>query len=147
MLPLGEWIDDPKEDQMRRRTLAWVVLASFLLFSWSCYSWQKQPVRTIKPEQREGTEVSAVQMKSGKKIYFNTNTMMKIMANHVVGENRVYNLQVEKAKIKEPKDLNIPAPFTLTTTDGSVYEVASWTAMKDAEDKILVNGYLLKLPL
>jgi hypothetical protein len=133
---------------MTKKTLAWITLASFLVFSWSCYGWQAKPLQSINPEKREGTKVSTVQTKSGKRIYINTNPAAIITADTVVGEKPLQHFAIEKSKIEKPKDLNVPTPFILTTTDRNSYRVKSWTDMKNREDRIIINGYLsFSMPL
>ena len=124
---------------MRKKALAWVVLASFLFFSWSCYSWRQTPVQSIKPEKSQGAMISAVQTKSGERIDLNKKPAARIQADDVVGELFVKSIFIEKSKIEEPKVLPSRTPFNLTTTDGTLYRVTYWA---NVQDKILVNGYI-----
>jgi hypothetical protein len=126
---------------MVKKTLAWITLPSFLIFSWSCviHSWQKEPLLSISPEKREGTEVSAVQTKSGEKIDFNKNPAARIQTDSVIGEKLVQNIEIEKSRIEKPKNLPVQTVFNLTTTSGDAYKVTFWI---DREDKIILFGYL-----
>ena len=128
-----------KEIRMRKKALAWFVLASFLVFSWSCYSWRQTPVQSIKPGKRQGAMISAVQTKSKERIDLNKKPAAKIKADSVVGELIVKSIFIDKSNIEDPKVLPAQTPFNLTTTDGTLYKVTYWS---NVQDKILVNGYI-----
>ncbi len=116
--------------QMGNKTLPWITLVSFLVFSWSCYSWQMKPPQSISPEKRDTVEISAIKTKSGEKIDFEKDSGARIRGNSVVGTRPIRNLVIEKSIIEKPKNLTTP-PFELTTSDGKSYRVISLSEMSD----------------
>jgi hypothetical protein len=103
---------------MGKRTFAWITLASFLVFSWSCYSWRQTPVQSIKPEKRQGAMISAVQTKSKERIDLNKKPAAKIKADSVVGEQFVKGIFIEMSKIEKPKELR-PCQLEFATSGPS----------------------------
>jgi len=128
---------------MGKRAFAWITLASFLVFSWSCvYSWKKAPLQSVGLD----TKISAVQTKSGEKIDFNKNPAARIEGTSVVGEKSIRNITIEKSKIEKPKNLSALTPFDLTTSDGKSYKVISLADVKDRV--IILQAYVpLSMPL
>jgi hypothetical protein len=126
---------------MTKKTLTWITLASFLIFSWSCaiYSSAKRPLQSIKPEERGKVKVSAVQTKSGEKIELRKHPAARIKANSVVGEKLVKDIVVEKSKIKTLKKLPTWPPYAITSTDEVSYRVINYN---EKNDKIIFDAYV-----
>ncbi len=107
---------------MARKIIAWVTLAAFLVFSWSCviYRWKPNRLESVKPEKRAAVKISAVQLKSGQKIEFRKKPSVRIQGDQVVG-NRIRTISLDRSYIKRPKRIYYGLSPEIVTEDGTVY--------------------------
>ncbi|MDH4271511.1 MAG: hypothetical protein OEW18_05990 [Candidatus Aminicenantes bacterium] len=110
---------------MAKRVMAWITLAAFLGFSWSCavYSVTTKSPEAMKSQKRAAARISAVQLKSGEMVRFNKKPAAWVQGDKVVGERFVKNISVEKSNVQHMKIFRDNAPTEISTNDGSFYRV------------------------
>jgi hypothetical protein len=129
---------------MGKRALTWVLLASFLVFSWSCYSWQKVPFESIKPEKRQQAQVSAVQTKSGEKIDLNKNPAANILADSIVGQQFVngwvpFSKPLAEINSVWIRKLNVPVTFLVGVGISLIIGAVLYAITVDTTNDILTS--------
>ena len=131
-----------------KKTMAWVALMSFLVFSWSCvvHRWGATSLESVKPEKRGQVQISAVQVRSGEKTEFRKNAPAVISQDRVVGDGYVRKIVLEKTKIKQRTSFKLGLPAQITTKDGVVYKADHITAQD--ESTVTFSAYVpVAIPL
>jgi hypothetical protein len=132
---------------MLKKTIAVITLPAFLVFSVSCFR-----VRRIRQERydesRVGelvhTEIAAVQTKAGETFEFPKGHRAGVQGNAVVGE-ALKSIEIGQNDVKRRVLGRKGKIISLTTTEGTTYEVVRFTEDKE---KIILEGYTtVSIPL
>lgn len=133
---------------MVKKLIAWVTLAAFLIFSWSCviYRWGPKKLGSVKPESRGNAKICAVQLKSGRKIEFSKSPAARIQGDSVAGKT-LDMLTLAKSAVKKPRsfwrDTRYPE---IITEDGTVYRDCVISKVRK-KDIVIRRSIQLSVPL